>query len=299
MVATAQVVVTCALIAILLWQCDFEQLSNSWRGVDFRWWPVCGILQIAYVTSGWFALSILLGLKGSWLNTWKQAIHYGAVQLVAVFTPGRVGEAVLPFTMQIASKSSMNIASAMIVQRIASVFLLMLIGGLVTVFNWPALGWTLILGSLLIAAATFGYQYPQVASSNGLESKGLLQGIRAHCATCATPKILKHLGVLLVRFSLSVLAWQTIAISFHLDLDLYQVTLVVALMNLGSLLPISFAGIGIVEGILMASLAQFGCTAETAVAMGMAARVITATSAAIWTIVDRCAQANETLPSRG
>lgn len=297
-----QLVVTCSLFAVVVANCDWQEMGALWKTADWSWCVLCAVLQLAYIALGWCSLALLIDATRT-LRAWTQGmVHYAAVQVFAAYTPGRIGEAVLPYSLSNPETRSPEIAASLLLQRVVGMVLLVLFGagslacGIDLGVSVPFYVSTASLGiGALVACAAFRWAHKNPAKTSdrlrdwldcfGASWSDTLGGHRGNLAA--------HVGVMTFRCFTSFAAWQCILLSFGASIPFTNVILLVCCLNLAAAVPISIAGIGVTDAVMAIGLSTVGYGPELAVALCLAGRGIHAVTAGLWLLLYSCCKVSK------
>jgi len=227
----------------------------------------------------WRVLLGSLGVVHGWRAAW---IAYLSAGYVAMLTPGRIGEVVrvqylrrdceLPYALGLA---------VVTVDRLADMYVLALFAALGVAHYSAVLGdvvrITAWLGVAAAALGPLGLLLPGVAEAvlgrlyRRLSGGG--EGLDQYLSTTRSlvrPVLVATVALTLAAFGLNYVQGTLLAAALHTPLKLWDVTCLMAIASLLSLLPVTVSGLGVREGFFALVFPSLGYAAVAGVGFGLA-----------------------------
>jgi uncharacterized membrane protein YbhN (UPF0104 family) len=274
----AQTAIALGLIALLLRGASPEVLWAMRGQIDFARWGTAALLLLLMYALGAASLVVLMatGPGVAWL---RLAMAYGYVQAIALFTPAQAGEALLPSLFGRAGVDTGQAAAALVVQRLVT------------------LGITAAAAALFAAAWLPPVALPLLAVATLLAMAALISAVRSRRLRARLPRLgaflervdragqriarehkvglAVHIAVMIVRYAVATAASWVMLASFGIDISFLEVAGLSGVATLAAVLPLSPAGLGVIEGIWVAALRPRGYAIEQILGASLAGRLIT------------------------
>jgi glycosyltransferase 2 family protein len=253
----AQIAIALVLIYVLVRSVSPSSLSSLRGQIDVRLWAVALALLLVMYALGAASLLILVSPPPT-ANRAGLLLAYGHVQAIAFFTPAQTGEALLPLLFSRRGVDAGETAAALVVQRLVTVTITAAVAMLSAAEKVPR--GTLPLIALAIAAGTMAL----VAVVRSRRLRGRFRRIGAFLESIerAARRMVRehrtglalHVVSMVVRFAVGVAASWVMCLSFGMSVPFLEIAGLSAAVTLAALVPLSPAGLGVTEGIFVASL---------------------------------------------
>lgn len=290
-----QAVVTVTLVIVLCRICQWDRMASVWTSGDPRLWLVCIIFLNLSLLAGGLALLVLIRGEGREFSWLRFLLDYAHVQSLSQLTPGQLGEAMLPYLRGGATVPPGTIAAGLVLQRIVA----MLIVSVTAV--WFASSWirpgyfiaqigVVVAGCIAVAYlighdgararfnAVVGRRYGAVLDGFYHSWVRMLQEKRLR-------RLLPHVLLMIFRFATMVVAGYVVYLSFGISIPLPALTGIIAATTLATVVPISFNGLGIVEGIMVLSLHRYGVSSEEVLLVSVVGRSLGMLNFLSWSVL--------------
>ena len=186
------------------------------------------------------------------------------------------------YMMSASPKQYFDVALALSCDRVVATVMLCVVGIGFWLLAWPLDAWHVLVimlaalvGLLLLQAALF-VQLPFPLPRSLWPAKlGLLRDALHRSRSLPRVTLGWAFGLALVMHLLGTAAYGLVASALHLDLSLATVGWTRAAAMLAAILPISVAGLGVREGVLVLLLAPYAVPAPDALAYGLLAFAVT------------------------
>jgi uncharacterized protein (TIRG00374 family) len=290
-----QVLVTCALVFALCQICRWDRMANVWSSGDPRLWLACVVLLNLNLLAGGLALLMLIRGEGKKFSWPRFLLDYAHVQSLSQLTPGQMGEAMLPYLRGGATVPPGTIAAGLLLQRIVAM-LIVSISALSFAASWikpvyfvAQIG-VVVLGSIAItylighsgARARFnaivGRRYGPVLNGFYDSWVQMLQEKKLH-------RLLPHVLLMIFRFATMVVANYVVYLSFGISIPLPDLTGIIAVATLATVVPISLNGLGIIEAVMVLSLRQHGLSSEEVLSVCVMGRSLSMLTFLNWSLI--------------
>ena len=290
-----QAVVTGALVVVLYRMCDWNHLSAIWTSGDPRLWLVCVVFLNLSLLAGGLALLVLIRGDGKKLPAARFLLDYAHVQSLSQITPGQMGEALLPYMHSSATIPPGTIAAGLLLQRMVAM-LIVAINAVCFGSSWMTTGHVaapiglMVLGFITITSlighegararfnAVVGRRYGPILNGFFGSWVKMLQEKRLRC-------LLPHVFLMVCRFAAMVMANYVMFLSFGISIPVFVLTGTIAVTVLATIIPISFGGLGIVEGVMVLSLEHAGISSEEVLSVCMMGRCLSIFSLLNWSFL--------------
>lgn len=286
----AKLAVSAALLGYIVWRVPLQQIGESLAGIKGVW---LGLSLLATVPILWmmaWQMRILLSAIGSRLSTPEVFRVNLVTEFYAFFLPSYVaGGALRWYLLGREGSPAMPTLAMLIYNRLVNITVITVSGLILWLADPPASGdrvvpWLLaglLAGLVLIHIVIFDRNL--AVKIRGLASRwarpGLWGRVMKKLSELAdSAHMLGSLGwrtrvgvyaLCLVRQCIAIVAFYGFALSLSLGISWVNIGFARAAAVLATLLPISFAGVGVREGGLILALAAFGVPSGPAVAMSL------------------------------
>ena len=229
--------------------------------------------------------ALLLGPSSPPLSLWRRARVFLATQPLSLVTPGRLSD----FGAAVLLRRHYPpgaLASAVVVDRLITLFFLLLLAPLALHFVWPARSTVRMVVALAASLATL-VALPFVLLDRRVREAvnrtvllpfpGLLRGFGDHLAFLlrdAKTRVAANFGLTALKTLLSAAIITLLARNVGLSIGIGTTLWVSVLIQLATSVPISIQGIGVAEASLVALLGLHGHPEALALSMGVMARVL-------------------------
>ena len=267
-----QAAVTCALVLVLCRMCQWDRLATVWSSGDPRLWVIGVVLLNLSLLAGAFALLVLVRIGGQGFRWPRFVLDYAHVQSLCQVTPGQIGEALLPFMHGSAAVPSGAIAAGLLLQRMVAV-LIVSVTAVCFASSWTGLGNVIayvvagIIGCTTIAYL-ISHDGARAAFNRviGRRCGPILSGF--YCSWLQMVRedrmrrLLPHVSLMIFRFAATVLSSYFVFLSFEIAVPIFELTGILAIATLATVVPISLNGLGIVEAVIVLALRPYGLRSE-------------------------------------
>jgi uncharacterized membrane protein YbhN (UPF0104 family) len=277
---TARVAIAAAILAYLFGQMPAAEVLRSLAGASTG--PLLGgvlaVFALQLVAAG--RLRLLTNAYGVCLSIWAlfkinlATLFYGLCLPAGNMT----GFIARLYMMSAPQKQYVAVALALACDRVIATVTLCVVGIGFWLVAWPVDAWHVLvvmlaalLGLALLQAAFF-VQVPLPFPSFLLRAKlSLLREALQRSRSLSPATLAWAFGLGMVMHLLGTLAYALVASALHLDVSLATIGWTRAAAMLAAILPISVAGLGIREGVLVLLLAPYAVSAPDALAYGLLA----------------------------
>ena len=290
-----QAVVTGALVVALYRMCDWNHLSAIWTSGDPRLWLVYVVFLNLSLLAGGLALLVLIRGDGKKLPAARFLLDYAHVQSLSQITPGQMGEALLPYMHSSATIPPGTIAAGLLLQRIVAVLIVSVIAvSFASAWMTPSYIATQVgaVGLCCIAIASLIGHEGARARFNAFVGRRygpILSGFFGSWVKMLQEKrlrrLLPHVFLMVFRFAAMVMANYVMFLSFGISIPVFVLTGTIAVAVLATIIPISFGGLGIVEGVMVLSLGHAGVSSEEVLSVCVMGRCLSIFSLLNWSFL--------------
>lgn len=280
------------LLIVLLHSVNLDQLANDFASVDVRYLALAIVpflLNLLLKVPRW---ALLYGCDAPGWDTLFGAMNVGYA-INALF-PARLGELVRAYWIRDrAGVSMVRTLSTIALERVAdglSLLIILVVVAPTVAFPGELVGPTLTIGAVFVAAL-LGMSVLVYSSGRGNSRLATrlarLEASRFAVAARAFRQIMTGLQALRDRRSVALLALYSAVIwgsnialawlimrAFHLDVSMAGAGLLVAVVNLGMVVPSSPGYVGIYEYLTVLTLGLYGVARTPALAAALAFHVI-------------------------
>lgn len=290
MTAVARVVIRClvslTLIGIILYIVPLSTILGSLENASLPIVAVTLCLTTLMVIIAGLYASTLAGIQGHAISTLRFAHISFTTMFYGLFLPGAISGGLIRWQKlnQVHNDRARN-ATNIAMGRLIS----LLVASLVGIACWSLDRRAGIHEGLLLMGAVVGltFLYLLVMHSpisgkleQQLENRlgswpkaraALLQILRSFSELYRTPgnELLRLLVISLVYHLCGIVAFYLFSLALRLDVDPFALGWIRSYVLIATLLPISFAGIGVREGVLTLLLPAYGVSPSGAVALGL------------------------------
>lgn len=285
------------LFAVILARMDTSAILRALAGVDPALFACGMLIVVAFQLCKAARHALILRCQGIDLPFWPAFLIYMKSTFWGLVSPGRLGEfSKVGYLKSHAATTSASAASVVVDRLFDVLAALTFLTASGMALGQPE-GLTLALASLAFGAALVG----------GVGLLGVLAARRASPSPVAAflghiaqiRRKLPLMGLSLAIWSLYYFGMYVLARSLGLAADPVFMTLCVSASNLVSIIPVSVAGIGTRDALLLALFARQGLPAEAAIAYSsffLAAFVVLAVATAPFLLCDTSAKNDQGTP---
>jgi uncharacterized membrane protein YbhN (UPF0104 family) len=274
----AQTAIALGLIAVLMRGASPEALWAMRSQIHFGLWGIAALLLLLMYAMGAASLVLLMALGPgvAWL---RLALVYGYVQAIALFTPAQAGEALLPSLLARAGVDSGEAAAALVVQRLVTLGITAAAAALFAAAWLPPVALPLLVGATVVAMAVLiaavrslrlRARFPRLGAFLERVDRAGQRIAREHKIGLAA-----HIAVMIARYAVATAASWAMLASFGIEISFLEVAGLSGAATLAAVLPLSPAGLGVIEGIWVAALRPRGYPVEQIIGASLAGRLIT------------------------
>jgi glycosyltransferase 2 family protein len=281
---TARVAIAAAILAYLFGQIPAAEVLRSLAGASTG--PLLGGVLVVFVLQVVAAgrLRLLANAYGVCFSSWAlfkinlATLFYG-ICLPAGNVTGFIARL---YMMSAPQKQYVGVALALSCDRVVATVMLCVVGIGFWLLAWPVDAWHVLvpmlaalLGLALLQAAFFvrlPLPFPRFLWPAKL---GLLREALQRSRSLSPASLVWALGLAIVVHLLGTLAYGLVASALHLDVSLATVGWTRAAAMLAAILPISVAGLGVREGVLVLLLAPYAVSAPDALVYSLLAFAVT------------------------
>jgi glycosyltransferase 2 family protein len=281
---TARVAIAAAILAYLFCQMPAAEVLRSVANANAG-----GLLGAVLVVFGLQLVAAdrlhrLANAYGVGLSSWALFKINLATLFYGICLPaGNVTGFIARLCMMSASpKQYLDVALALSCDRVVATVMLCIVGIGFWLLAWPLDAWHVLVvmlaalvGLSLLQAALFvqlSLPFPRPLWPAKL---GLLRDALHRSRTLPRSTLVWAFGLAIVMHLLGTIAYGLVAAALHLDLSLATIGWTRAAAMLVAILPISVAGLGVREGVLVLLLAPYAVPAPDALAYGLLAFAVT------------------------
>ena len=248
---------------------------------------VMGILATAQLLNALTPV-VLLGVPNHvHLSWWSRTRVFLAMQPLSLIAPGRLSDfGAVPLLSKHYSPGAL--ASSIVLDRLVTLFFLLLVTPLALRLAWPIRASGLadlavVVGLILVASAPFLLSSRKVRSVVNRYFlrlwPSLLQGFGAHTAfilRTSKVRLLLNLGLTVIKTLLSAVALVLLASNVGLSLNVLTAIWMSILIQLATSIPVSVQGIGVAEGSLVLLFSVNELPEALALSVSVTARILLA-----------------------
>lgn len=286
-----QVLVALALLTLLLRTTTWDKAVEIWRQFDAGYLVATLALITASTAVGAIALLVLFELRGHFAWWARFTVDYFYVQALCLLTPAQAGEVALPYVSGRGRFAPGEIAAALVIQRITALGIIVFVAVL-GAGRWakPSLLWiaaAFVLLSCLAAIAMIrntsvrGWLNAFVDQRFGSVLFGFYDTWTSVFRD-RRGRLVTHVVLMIFRFFVGVASTYAALMAFDVAVPFWDLAALVALATLAVLVPISINGLGVVEGIFVAGLADFGYGTGQVLAACLAGRALSIFTFLLW-----------------
>ena len=286
-----QLLVTLALFTLLLRSTTWEKAVQMWQQFDAGYLAAAiGFITIS-TTMGAIALLVLFELKGHPAWWARFTVDYFYVQALCLLTPAQAAEAALPYIAGRERFAPGEIAACLLIQRMIALGIIVLVA-VAGAGRWatPALLWGaagLVLLACLTAIAIIGTASVRTRLNEFVTRHfgSILFGFYDTWTSVFRDRqgrLLTHVLLMICRFFIGVGSIYATLMAFDVTVPFWEMSALAALATLSVLVPISINGLGVVEGIFVIGLADYGYGTEQVLAACLAGRVLSILTLLVW-----------------
>jgi uncharacterized membrane protein YbhN (UPF0104 family) len=257
LVRAGQTAVALVLIVLLLRSTSPQELWRMRAGIHVSYWGLAIALLLAMHALGAISLLVLISAR-SHIPRGRLLLSYGYIQAVALFTPAQAGEALLPVLFGRWGVDPGETAAALIVQRLVTLVITVAVAALFAAHRVPegVIPVVVIVTGLALVALV------AVIRSRWLRTRfrrlgGFMESVeragwriaREHHTGLAV-----HVAIMFGRFAVAVAASWVMFRSFGMEISFLEIGGLSAAVTLAGLVPLSPGGLGVTEGIFVATL---------------------------------------------
>lgn len=277
------------LLVVVLWRIDDPRAL--WAAIsEGEAWPLVAALLLNAVplhlkVERW---RVLMRVSGYEYPLGRAYVAFLASLYLGMITPGRVGDALrVQYTRHEVDMPYADGLAVSVMDRLCDMYVLLafvamgvvhfasLLTGELASLTWAAVALTALAPLVLLIPGwgerLTGAVYRRVSKRQHPEGfTRFFAALRAQVGK----GLWVALPLTLVSFVVNYLQGWLVARSIHLDISFFEVTCLIAVASLLSLLPFSVAGVGVREAFLALVFPALGLTAEQGVAFGMLVLVV-------------------------
>lgn len=282
------------ILLILLWRIDVRQTARLVTSADPRFLVAAILMTIPVFAVRSWRWRLILRALGVRISGGQAFQLYGAGLFAGQATPGQLGEFVRAYFLQRRGQDGLLATSSVVVDRALDLFVLAIVAA-------PALG--LLFGTgpvpLLGSGALAGLAaWALVRGPGWLRRFGavtapgrgpeLLRGklaelLRSVGETLRTPAMARAItAATVLAVGLNLLRFYLLLVALGVTLPALTFVCGVTLANLAGLLPITVAGVGIRDAVLVLIFQQAGQPAEAAIAYSLLILVVAYGLNVVW-----------------
>jgi len=287
-----QYLIAASLLAFLLRSCDFDQLAKMVSEVRLSFLFAVALLVGLSTALGAIAILVLLGpvAPTAWI---KFSNYYCYIQAICQITPAQAAEVALPYFAAQISLAPGQVTAALVIQRMVGVAInvvVALMGASQWVNSFQLWLAVLAIGGLFIIVLSIIHNSAIRARMNqaiGHRLGPVLFGFYEAWIRIFRERktaLAVHVTIMMMRFAISVFTSLILLRAFGVGAAFPELATLSALATIAALVPISFGGIGVTEGIFVAGLTGFGYETERIVAALLLGRLLAILTLMIWPI---------------
>ncbi|UCC49504.1 MAG: flippase-like domain-containing protein [Gemmatimonadota bacterium] len=219
------------------------------------------------------------------LSRLTQTKIFLALQPLAQFAPGRLTDfAAVPLLMR--HHRTGALASSIVLDRLITLFLLLLLTPVAVRFVWPsasptAMNFAVIAGLLVVGSTPFllaNRKFRELVNRSLLRfAPRLLEGFGKHTESLlhtSRARLLVNFSLTALKILLAGISISLLAANVGLSLNVFTATCMSVLIQLVTAVPLAPQGLGVAEGSLVLLFTVNGLPGALALSMGLIARIL-------------------------
>ena len=273
------------MIALLLWYQPRAVFPPLFRSEPHLLLSVSILMAATQFLNALTPVVLLGPPEESDLDVWHRVRVFLAVQPLALVAPGRLSDfGTLPLLDRHYSRGAL--ASSIVVDRLITIFLLLLLAPLALRFVWSVeMSGLLDLGVLLSLALVVSIPFLLINyrvrhfANKVLQrlSPSLLSGFGAHTELLlrtSKSRLLLNLGLTAIKILFGAAVLALLAKNVGVSIGFMTATWMSVVIQLATSIPVSFQGLGVAEGSLVLLFSANDLPGALALSISLAARVI-------------------------
>lgn len=266
------------IFVYILFQIDWEKSRLIVSKIDAGILFAAFLLNLPVLWLKSYRWNILLGWQGHRVKTGDTFLYYLAGTYLGVITPGRVGEFVKVFYLKEAGTATISQGiPGVLADRLHDLYLLLMLGLLGAVVYMPhalfrTFGWAALAGLLVLPPVLFAVKpsrrFIYMSADKMIRSRAFsftklnLTEFKGNFKKLVTIRLWQTFGLTLMTAGLVFFQDYLILSAIHIPMTYLEIIPLMALVETVSLLPVSIAGLGTREAVLLYILLPLGMEKE-------------------------------------